>query len=370
VPYTIDNGGNGNPYGACTGSVPTSTVYAAPGNTVPIVGLILYTNQSLTTPFVGGAGYRKLVSPSVTSYAAVVDTNGQITDYSTCASITTTTTTTSTTTTTTTQPPYVYYVAQRCDNIAFQQNFRTTGTYSAGTSLRYNGYCWEVQTLQGVSGVDAESAYINCASCNGTFPTTTTSTTTTSTTQAPVNASVSSSCTGITQTITVNNFTGGDGSTYYASNTTYGDPESAANGPVSPVAGGTVDYAGQPNGTRYIKITSTISQNVVSGGQVCTTTTTTTTSTTTTTTTPAPAAYDYYLANEFDCNQPPCSTIRNTGVPVAFPSGFAYIATRYYQPISQDGKLYKITGPNSVSTSLILSTTIPSGTNCVSLCAL
>jgi hypothetical protein len=102
VPYTIDNGGNGNPYGACTGSVPTSTVYAEPGNTVPIVGLILYTNQSLTTPFVGGAGYRKLVNVSLTSYAAVVDTNGEITSYSTCASITTTTTTTSTTTTTTT----------------------------------------------------------------------------------------------------------------------------------------------------------------------------------------------------------------------------------------------------------------------------
>lgn len=103
VPYTIDNGGNGNPYGACTGSVPTSTVYAAPGNTVPIVGLILYTNQNLTSPFVGGGGYRKLVSVSATSYAAVVDTSGQITSYSACSSITTTTT--STTTTTTTLPP-------------------------------------------------------------------------------------------------------------------------------------------------------------------------------------------------------------------------------------------------------------------------
>jgi hypothetical protein len=112
VAYTIDNGANGNPYGACVGSVPTSVVYAAPGNTVPIVSLILYTNQNLTTPFVGSAGWRKLVQ-GVTSYAAEVDVNGEITNYVTCASQTTTTSTTTTTTaapttsttsTTTTEP--------------------------------------------------------------------------------------------------------------------------------------------------------------------------------------------------------------------------------------------------------------------------
>jgi hypothetical protein len=100
-------------------------------------------------------------------------------------------TTTSTTTTSTTQPPYVYYVATRCDNPLLEQYFRTTGTYSAGESVRYNGYCWEIQALQGASGVDPdEGSYINCASCNSTFPTTT-STTSTTTTPAPSIADIS-----------------------------------------------------------------------------------------------------------------------------------------------------------------------------------
>ena len=76
-----------------------------------------------------------------------------------------------------------------------QQNFRTTGSYSAGTSLRYNGYCWEVQAVQGASGVDAESSHINCASCYATYPTTTTTlspTTTTTTASSPVNVLVDS----------------------------------------------------------------------------------------------------------------------------------------------------------------------------------
>ena len=221
-----------------------------------------------------------------------------------------TTTTTSTTTTTTTQPPYVYYVATRCDNIGLQQYFRTTGTYSIGTSLRYNGYCWEVQSLTGTSGVDAESSYINCAACNGTFPTTTTSTTTTSTTLPPVTANISSVCTGITQTITVDTFGGGSG-TYFASTTTYGDPVSAAAGAVTSVSGSR-DYTSQPNGTRYVYVTSTGGAPVVKqGGQTCTTTSTTSTTTTlpptstttttsTTSTTTAAPVYSYYVATRCD----------------------------------------------------------------------
>jgi hypothetical protein len=109
VAYTIDNGANGNPYGACVGSVPTSVVYAEPGNTVPIVGLILYTNQNLTTPFVGSTGWRKLVNPSSVAYAAEVDASGEITNYVTCTSQTTTTT--STTTSTTTLPGIAFGVS-------------------------------------------------------------------------------------------------------------------------------------------------------------------------------------------------------------------------------------------------------------------
>jgi hypothetical protein len=215
---------------------------------------------------------------------------------------------TCTTTTTTTQPPYVYYVASRCDNIAFEQYFRTTGTFAAGESVSYNGYCWEIQSLTGTSGVDYVNAYINCASCNGSNPTTTTSTTTTSTTLPPVTANISSVCTGITQTITVDTFGGGSG-TYFASTTTYGDPGSAVAGAVTSVSGSR-SYSTQPNGTRYVYVTSTGGAPVVKqGGQTCTTTstttttttpapTTTTTSTTTTITTPPP--YIYYVATRCD----------------------------------------------------------------------
>ena len=215
---------------------------------------------------------------------------------------------TCTTTTTTTQPPYVYYVATRCDNIGLQQYFRTTGTFAVGESVSYNGYCWEIQSLTGTSGVDYVSAYINCASCNGSNTTTTTSTTTTSTTLPPVTANISSVCTGITQTITVDTFGGGSG-TYFASTTTYGDPVSAAAGAVTSVSGSR-SYSTQPNGTRYVYVTSTGGAPVVKqGGQTCTTTstttttttpapTTTTTSTTTTITTPPP--YIYYVATRCD----------------------------------------------------------------------
>jgi hypothetical protein len=104
--------------------------------------------------------------------------------------------------------------------------------------------------------------------------------TTTTTTQAPVSATVSGACTGVTQTITVNSFTGGNGSTYYVSNATYGDAGSAGAATANVlVSGGTYSYASQPSGTRYIKIASTISTSVVSGGSTCTTTSTTSTTT-------------------------------------------------------------------------------------------
>jgi hypothetical protein len=79
--------------------------------------------------------------------------------------------------------------------------------------------------------------------------------------------------------------------------------------------------------------------------------------------------YDYYLANEYDCNTPPCSTIRNTNVPVAFPAGYSYIGTHYYNDISLDGFLYKITSTTTLGVSIILDPTAPHGTNCTVLCS-
>jgi hypothetical protein len=83
VPYTIDSFGTGSSFDACTTGSPSISVYAQPGNTTPIVGMIFYNSASLTTPYVGGAGWRKFTNGS-TNYAGEVDTNGELTNYVTC----------------------------------------------------------------------------------------------------------------------------------------------------------------------------------------------------------------------------------------------------------------------------------------------
>ena len=81
--YVIDNGASGSSSSACSGSTTTSLVYALPANTTPIVGMFFYTDTSLTTPFVGSTGWRKLVKSGI-NYAAEVDANGELTNYVTC----------------------------------------------------------------------------------------------------------------------------------------------------------------------------------------------------------------------------------------------------------------------------------------------
>ena len=103
VAYTIDSFGTGTSILACSTGSPSVTVYALPGYTTPIVTMIFYTNTALTTPYVGGAGWRKFTN-GTTNYAGEVDATGELTNYVTCA-ITTTTTAAPTTTTTTTAAP-------------------------------------------------------------------------------------------------------------------------------------------------------------------------------------------------------------------------------------------------------------------------
>jgi hypothetical protein len=164
---------------ACAGTV-TGTRYqkAEFGNT-PTVGAQLYTSDTTGsgTEWIpsAGTGIYLMQFGASTKWAVLVGTTGLINSVTSCSGVSTTTTTT--------LPSYTYYVATRCDNPIFEQFFRTTGSYSVGTSLRYNGYCWEVQAVSGASGVDAENSYIDCTSCNASNPTT--STTTTSTTIAP-----------------------------------------------------------------------------------------------------------------------------------------------------------------------------------------
>jgi hypothetical protein len=83
VEYQIDNAASGDSATACAGSTTTSIVWAAPGNTTPIVGMFLYNESSLTTTFVGSVGWRKLTGPLGT-YAIEIDASGEITNKVDC----------------------------------------------------------------------------------------------------------------------------------------------------------------------------------------------------------------------------------------------------------------------------------------------
>jgi hypothetical protein len=82
--YTIDSAASGDSGSACSGTTTTVTVYATPENNTPIVGMFLYTNTGLTTPFVGSVGWRKLVSPEPLNYAAEVSSSGELTNIFSC----------------------------------------------------------------------------------------------------------------------------------------------------------------------------------------------------------------------------------------------------------------------------------------------
>lgn len=83
VIYTIDSFGQVSSFDACNYSNPSVSVYASYVYNVPMVGMIFYDSPSLTTPYVGGAGWRKFTN-GVTNYAGEVDVNGELTNYVTC----------------------------------------------------------------------------------------------------------------------------------------------------------------------------------------------------------------------------------------------------------------------------------------------
>jgi hypothetical protein len=84
VAYTIDSFATGTSVLACSTGSPSVTIYALPGYTTPIVTMIFYDSPSLTTPYVGGVGWRKFTYNGVIFYAGEVDTNGELTNYVTC----------------------------------------------------------------------------------------------------------------------------------------------------------------------------------------------------------------------------------------------------------------------------------------------
>jgi hypothetical protein len=342
VAYTIDNGANGNPYGACVGSVPTSVVYAEPGNTVPIVGLILYTNQNLTTPFVGSAGWRKLVQ-GVTSYAAEVNSSGEITNYVTCTSQTTTTTTSTTTSTTTLpgiafgvsintkygteflacggtitgiryQPPAFGNVPTNGAQLYTDSTLQTTWTPAEGAGLYLFQFGGSTKWAVFVGATGLVGAVSACSGVTTTTTTTTTSTTSTTTTipiytylgnTNPIYSTFSAACQNYA-TIRPYYSTKSNlnliGPTDIIYDSYPGSPTNGGNLWVALTSGGVDPKLGFQIGTDGAVITSggncPVLTTTTTTSSTTTTTTITTSTTTTTTTSLAPFA-DVVITNNF-----------------------------------------------------------------------
>jgi hypothetical protein len=218
-------------------------------------------------------------------WVAIVDSLGNIgISALTIISCNATTTTSTTTTTTTIQQVWyamdICYVGGTANSTNYDIGYASVGSRVFGT-VSGTPRTLVVNTVL-TSNPGGTQIGITNSGLSG-CPTTT-STTTTTTTVPPVTANISSVCTGITQTITVDTFGGGTG-TYFANTTTYASPELAVAGAMQSVSG-SISYPSQPNGTRYVYVTSTAGAPVVkSGGQTCTTTTTTSTTSTSTSTT-------------------------------------------------------------------------------------
>ena len=215
-------------------------------------------------------------------WVAIIDSLGNIgISAQTAVSCNVTTTTSTTTTTTTIQQVWyamdICYIGGMANSTNYDIGYAIVGSRVFGTVSGTP----RTLVVNAVLTSNPGGTLIGITNSGSSGCPATTTTTTTTTTVPPVTANISSVCTGITQTITVDTFGGGTG-TYFANTTTYGDPGSAIAGAMQSVSG-SISYPSQPNGTRYVYVTSTAGAPVVkSGGQTCTTTTTSSTTTTTT----------------------------------------------------------------------------------------
>ena len=288
--------------GSCTNSlvlnITSITTTTTTTTTAPTTTTTTTTAAPTTTTTTTSAPTTTTTTTTAAPTTTTTTTAAPTTTTTTTAVPTTTTTSTSTSTTTTTLAPVSFSTSGGCANGAAIDGQGAMVSFNGGSGVYQASdvtYSTENAALNGpytnvsvsrIFTVGAGTYWVALRDTNDTSNkiahsfTITPCPTTTTTTQAPVSATVSGACTGVTQTITVNSFSGGDGSTYYVSNTTYGDAGSAGAATANVlVAGGTYSYGSQPSGTRYVKIASTIRTNVVSGGSTCTTTSTTSTTT-------------------------------------------------------------------------------------------
>jgi hypothetical protein len=275
------------------------------------------------------------------------------------APTTTTTTAAPTTTTTTTTAAPTYYQLQRCVGgvpsgtiyvINATDITPVVGSYYKALAVDIvimdGTKCWKVLGTTD-TGLDGDASFgTEYDNCDCVVPTTTTTTTTT----------LPPSC---VETMVINATVGGTFTFYDC----FGDPHTVAD-----ITTGinTIDEGICIDTTNVFGGTATYT--IVSYGVTCTYTTTTTTTTTTaapTTTTTTADPYDYYLADEYDCET---CTFNIGEVPVAFPAGTSIVAlNRYYRPAAFTGQIYKNFTAGSPGPSLIL-TTVGNSTVCNTAC--
>jgi len=108
-------------------------------------------------------------------------------DCPSCTGATTTTTTSTTSTTTTTAAPFFYYNAINCQTGA-GTNIRSVTPLTIGSVVKINflNGCYQITSVGPAFGFDYDSVFVDCPTCVGTLPTTTTTAgpTTTTTTAA------------------------------------------------------------------------------------------------------------------------------------------------------------------------------------------
>ena len=289
--------------GSCTNSlvlninsITTTTTTAAPTTTTTTTTAAPTTTTTTLAP-----------TTTTTTTAAPTTTTTTTTAAPTTTTTTTTAAPTTTTTSTTTLAPVSFDTSVGCehgvsaDGVAAMVSFSGgSGTYQASDTTYLsqtaaeNGTYVDATATKVFSGLSSGITYwVALRDKNNTSNKIAHSfilaqcATTTTTTQPPITNGFIATCTGVTQTITINAFSGGDSTDYYANTQTYADALTASSSPTTLVTDGFRTFTNQPSGTRYIYITSGLRSTVSIGGQSCTTT-----STTSTTTTLAPVSFD------------------------------------------------------------------------------
>lgn len=282
------SGGSGSGYQIRAGYGFVFSSYRSMGTTQTL------TLTSETNPYDGTSGLRNTTGGSDIFVVQVIDNNGtgsfNSTSQTTAIACAGTTTTTSTSTTT---MPQVWYLLYNCATGA-----TTTSTNYVDNTFQLNDRVTSIGNTYRIDQVYYSNPGGTQLPITATGLTGCPATTTTSTTLAPVNFDISSVCDGIYQDVTINNFTGGNGS-YQANTTTYDTPSAAISGAFTPVSGSRL-FDNQPGTTnRYVAVKDSAGFGLVIKfvNANCTTTTTTTTTSTTTTAAP-PACSCWTVVNE------------------------------------------------------------------------